>query len=138
MRKMVIWMILGLTMFIGCRSYLSYERRSSSDIPFHKRKPPSMNKAIIISTKGPQLEPTNYEIMGKVNSQIENITSLQKHCKDAIDMLRYEAEVVGADALINVSCSRDKFSAEASGTAIIFKSREEALKVLKDIKAIVE
>jgi hypothetical protein len=138
MRKMVIWMILGLTMFIGCRSYLSYERRSSSDIPFHKRKPPSMNKAIIISTKGPQLEPNNYEIMGKVNSQIENITSLQKHCKDAIEMLRYEAEVVGADALINVSCSRDKYSAEASGTAIIFKSREEALKVLKDIKAIFE
>ncbi len=138
MRKMVIWMILGLTMFIGCRSYLSYERRSSSDIPFHKRKPPSMNKAIIISTKGPQLEPNNYEIMGKVNSQIENITSLQKHCKDAIEMLRYEAEVVGADALINVSCSRDKYSAEASGTAIIFKSREEALKVLKDIEAIFE
>ena len=53
-------------------------------------------------------------------------------------MLRYEAENVGADALINVSCSSDKFSAEASGTAITFRNREQTLKVLKDIKAILE
>lgn len=138
MRKVVIWIVVGLAMFTGCRSYMSYDRHSSNDIPFHKRKPPSENKAIIISTKGPQLEPKNYEIMGKVDSKIENVSSFEKHCKDAIEMLRYQAEVVGADALINVSCSPGKYSAEAFGTAIIFKSREEALKVLKDIKAILE
>ena len=138
MRKLVIWVILGLTIFIGCRSYLSYDRRSSSDIPFHKRKPPSMNKAIIISAKGPQLEPQNYEIMGKVNSEINNLLRFQRHCKDALDMLRYETEVVGADALINVSCKKGKYSAQASGTAIIFKNREEALKVLEEIKAVLE
>jgi hypothetical protein len=138
MRKVVIWIVVGLAMFTGCTSYMAYDRHSSSDIPFHKRKPPSLNKAIIISTKGPQLEPQNYEIMGKVNSKIENVSFFQKHCKDAIETLRYEAEVVGADALINVSCSPDKYSAEAFGTAIIFKSREEALKVLQDIKAILE
>jgi len=97
-----------------------------------------MNKAIIISTKGPQLEPKNYEIMGKVNSKIENISSLQKHCKDAIEMLRYEAEIVGADALIDVSCSSNKYGAQAFGTAILFKSREEALKALNDMRAILE
>jgi uncharacterized protein YbjQ (UPF0145 family) len=53
-------------------------------------------------------------------------------------MLRYEVETVGADAVINVSCSSDKYSAEAFGTAITFKSREQALKVLKDIRAILE
>lgn len=138
MRKAAIGIVVGLALFTACRSYMSYDRHSSSDIPFHKRKPPSLNKAIIISTKGPQLEPKNYEIMGKVNSKIENISSLQNHCRDAIEMLRYEAEAHGADALINVSCSQDKYSAEAYGTAILFKSREEALKVLKDIKAILE
>jgi hypothetical protein len=53
-------------------------------------------------------------------------------------MLRYEAENVGADALINVSCSPDKYSANATGAAITFKNREQTLKVLKEIKAILE
>lgn len=131
-------MAVGVALLMGCASYLSYDRNSSSDIPFHKRKPPSLDRAIIISTNGPQLESKYYEIMGNVMSQINNITVFQKHCKDAIEMLRYEAENVGADALINVSCSSGKYSAEASATAITFKNREQALKLLKDIKAILE
>ena len=138
MRKMMILTVVGIAILTGCQSYLSYERQSTSDIPFYKRKPPSMNDAIIISTKGPQLEPQNYEIMGKVDSRVENLTIFQRHCKDAIEMLRHEAEVVGADALINVSCSRDTYSSGASGTAIKFRDREQALKVLGDIKAILE
>jgi len=138
MRKVNILMAVGVALLMGCASYLSYDRNSSSDIPFHKRKPPSLDRAIIISTNGPQLESKYYEIMGNVMSQINNITVFQKHCKDAIEMLRYEAENVGADALINVSCSSGKYSAEASGTAITFKNREHALKVLKDINAILE
>ena len=139
MRTMTIWMIAGLIMFIGCKSYMSYDRRSSSDIPFYKRKPPSMDKAIIISTQGPQLEPRDYEIMGKVNSQVANLTIFQNHCKDAIEMLRYEAEVVGADGLINVSCRKSSYGAEAYGVAIVFhKSREETLRVLRNIQAILE
>ena len=97
-----------------------------------------MNKAIIISTKGPQLEPNYYQIMGTVNSQIENVSVFQKHCKDAIEMLRYEAEAVGADALMNVSCSLDKYGASASGSAITFNNRAQALQALKDIRAILE
>jgi hypothetical protein len=135
MKKMMMLTVVGIAILIGCSSYLSYERKSTNDIPFDKRKPPSMNKAIIINSKGPQLEPKYYEIMGKVQSQADNLTILQNHCKDAIEMLRYEAEVVGADALINVSCSQEKFSANASGTAIAFKNREQALRVLQDMKA---
>jgi len=40
--------------------------------------------------------------------------------------------------LINVSCRWDINGEKASGTAIIFKNREETLRVLKDIKAILE
>jgi uncharacterized protein YbjQ (UPF0145 family) len=138
MRKIIIWIVVGMVMLTGCRSYFSYDRNSTSDIPFHKRKPPNMDKVIIISTNGPQLEPKYYEIMGNVMSQIDNITIFQNHCKDAIEMLRYEAGNVGADALIGVSCSPDKYSAEALGTAITFRNREQALKVLKDMKAILE
>ena len=138
MRRMMIWIVVGILMFIGCRSYLAYNRDSSSDIPFDKRKPLSLDKAIILSMNGPQLGPKYYEIMGKVRSHIDNVSSLENHCKDAIEMLRHEAERAGADALINVSCSSDKYSAEASGTAISFRNREEALRVLKDMKTILE
>jgi hypothetical protein len=138
MTKGIVWIVLGLAMLMGCRSYTDFARSSSSDIPFHKRRPPSMEKAIIISSKGPQLEPNQYEVLGKVKSQIENVSRFSKHCKDAIKMLRYEAENVGADALIDVSCSAEKYSAEAFGTAIIFKDREQALRALKDMKAILE
>jgi len=138
MRKMMILMVVGIAILIGCRSYSSYNRQSTSDIPFDKRKPLSLDKAIIISSKGPQLEPKYYEIMGNVSSQADNITTLQNHCKDAIELLRYEAQNVGADALINVSCSPDKYSAGASGTAITFRDRQQALKLLKDMKAILE
>jgi hypothetical protein len=51
-------------------------------------------------------------------------------------MLRYEAEIVGGDALIDVSCASGTFGASANGTVIAFKNRAEALKVLKEIKAI--
>jgi pantothenate kinase type III len=138
MRKIMILITVGITVLVGCASYLSYSRQSTNDIPFEKRKPLSLEKAIILSTKGPQLEPKFYEIIGKVRSQVENISSLQNHCKDAFDMLRYEAESVGADALIDVSCSSEKYSAQAFGTAITFTNREEVLKVLRDINAIVE
>ncbi len=122
MRKMMILAVVGITILIGCKSYMSYERKSTSDIPFYKRKPPSMDRAIIISSNGPQLEPKYYEIMGNVRSQIDNITMFQNHCKDAIETLRNEADTVGADAL----------------TAVTFKNREQVLKVLKDVKAILE
>lgn len=45
---------------------------------------------------------------------------------------------MGADAIINISCSSDTFTAKATGAAITFKNREKALKVLKEIKAILE
>ena len=138
MRKIMISIIVGIAIPVGCASYLSYERQSTSDIPFEKRKPPSLEKAIILSMKGPQLEPKFYEIMGKVRSQVENVSSLQDHCQDAFDMLRYEAERVGADALIEVSCSPEKYGAHAFGTAIAFRNREEVMKVLMDIRAILE
>jgi uncharacterized protein YbjQ (UPF0145 family) len=140
MKGMMISILLGMVMLIGCKSYLhlSVDRSSTSDIPFERRKPASANKAIIISTNGPQLEPKYYEVMGKVMSQVENMTSLENHCMDAMEMLRHEAEKVGADALINVSCTPDKYSANASGTAIAFRNSEETLKVLRDIKAVLE
>jgi hypothetical protein len=76
--------------------------------------------------------------MGNVNSKINNPRIVQKRCEEATELLRYEAGVVGADGLINVSCKWDTKGEEASGTAIIFKSREETSSVLKDIKANLE
>jgi hypothetical protein len=49
--------------------------------------------------------------------------------------LRFEAENVRGDALIDVSCTSGTFNLSANGTVITFKNPEEALKVLKDIKA---
>jgi uncharacterized protein YbjQ (UPF0145 family) len=76
--------------------------------------------------------------MGRARSEVSNVTALVSHCKDAIEMLRFEAEKVGGDALIDISCKSGTFDASASGTIILFKNREEALKVLKEIKAVLK
>jgi hypothetical protein len=138
MRKRVVCTVAILAMVIGCTSHLSFKRNSTNDIPFDRRRPPSLDQTIIIKANGPQLDPKYYEIMGKVTARIENPTALRSHCKDAADMLRYEAQTVGADALVNVSCSSDTFGASATATAIAFRNKEEALKILREIKAILE
>ncbi|HMK50870.1 MAG TPA: hypothetical protein VK551_00095 [Thermodesulfobacteriota bacterium] len=129
----------GILAFVfGCASHLTYGKSSSNDIPFHKRKAPSSEIAIIIDPKGPSLDPKYYEVMGKAESEVSNVTALEAHCKDALEMLRFETEKVGGDALIDVTCSSGTFDAKATGTIIAFKNRQEALKVLKDIKAVLK
>ena len=123
---------------IGCASHLNYDKSSRSDIPFHKRKVPSLEKAIIIDPQGPALDPKYYEVMGRAEGEVSHVSALSPHCKDAIKMLRYEAENVGGDGLIDVSCTSGTFNATAKGTVISFKNREEALKALKEIKAILK
>lgn len=123
---------------VGCASHLNYEKSSKSDIPWHKRKMPTLEKVIIIDPQGPQLDPTYYQVMGKAEGKVSHVTALLPHCKDAIEMLRYETENVGGDALIDVSCTSDAFTGTAQGTVISFKSRVEALKALKEIKAILK
>jgi len=123
---------------IGCASHLNYDKSSRSDIPFHKRKVPSLEKAIIIDPQGPALDPKYYEVMGRADSEVSNVTALVSHCKDATEMLRFEAENVGGDALIDVSCTSGTFNATANGTVISFKNRGEALKALKEIKAVLK
>lgn len=123
---------------IGCASQSNFEMSSKSDIPFYKRKVPSLEKAIIIDSKGPSLDPKYYEVMGKAESKVSDVWSLAPHCKDAIEMLRNEAETVGGDALIDVSCTSGSFNASATGTVISFYNRKQALKVLKDINAVLK
>jgi len=138
MKRKAIFFLWIFAFVIGCASHLDYDKTSKSDIPFYKRKPSSLEKAIIIDSKGPSLDPVYYEVMGKGESEVSHPSALAPHCKDAIEMLRYEAENVGGDALINVSCTSEAFKANANGTIISFKNRKEALKVLKDIKAILK
>ena len=138
MRRKAIFFVGIFAFVIGCASHLTYDKSSKSDIPFYKRKVPSLEKAIVIDPKGPLLDPKYYEVMGRADSQVSNLTALASHCNDAIEMLRYEAEKVGGDALIDVSCTSGTFDASANGTIITFKNREEALKVLKDINAVLK
>jgi hypothetical protein len=139
LRRKPVFLVLAIFVsVVGCASHLTYDKSSKTDIPFHKRKVPSLEKAIIIDPKGPSLDPKYYEVMGRADSEVSNVTVLVSHCKDAIEMLRYEAENVGGDALIDVSCTSGKFNANATGTIISFYNRNEALRVLKDIKAVVK
>ncbi len=138
MGRKAIFFVGIFTFVIGCASHLNYDKTSKSDIPFHKRKPPLMEKAVIIDPKGPSLDPAYYEVMGKAESEVSHVSALAPHCKDALEMLRYEAENVGGDALVNVSCTSESFKANATGTIISFKNRKEALRVLKEIKAILK
>lgn len=129
----------GIFLFvIGCASHLPNPNSSKSDIPFYKRKVPSFEKAIVIDPKGPSLDPKYYEVMGRADSEAGDVSSLYSSCDDAIEMLRFETEKVGGDALIDVSCTSRAFNASAKGTIITFKNRGETLKVLKDIKAVLK
>ena len=122
---------------ISCAGHLG-TLSSENDVPFHKRKVPSMENAVIIDPKGPSLDPQYYEVMGRAVSEASEVSSVVSNCKDAIERLRFEAERVGGDALIDVSCTEGKFNASANGTIIAFKNRKEALKVLKDINAVLK
>jgi len=137
MRGKTICFTVIFAFLIGCASHLNYEKSSRSDIPFYKRKPPTLEKAIIIDSNGPSLDPKYYQVMGTAEGKVSHVTALMPHCKDATEMLRYEAENVGGDALINVSCTSDTFTGTAKGTVISFYDRKEALKVLKEIKAVI-
>jgi len=137
LRRKAIFFAGIFAFVIGCASHLG-DQSSESDVPFDKRKVPSFEKAIIIDPKGPSLDPKYYEVMGRAVSEVSDVTSIYSHCEDAIERLRFEAETVGGDALINVSCTSRKFNANAEGTIITFKNREEALRVLKDIKAVLK
>jgi len=138
MRKKAIFFAGMLLFVLGCASHLNYQNTSSNDIPFDKLKMPSSEKAIVIDAKGPSLDPKYYEIMGRATAETGNVSALVSHCQDAIELLRIEAENVGGDALINVSCSGGSYGANATGTIISFKNRQEALKVLRDIKAVLK
>ncbi|MGZ3523641.1 MAG: hypothetical protein ACXU9L_02485 [Thermodesulfobacteriota bacterium] len=138
MRRKAIFFLGIFAFVVGCSSHLTYDRSSKSDIPFYKRKIPSSGKVIIIDPKGPSLDPKYYEVMGTADSEASNVLAFLPHCKHAIKMLRYEAENVGGDALIDVSCTSGTFNAIASGTVISFKNREEALEILKEIKAVLK
>jgi hypothetical protein len=138
MRRKAIFFVGIFAFIFGCASHLNSERSSTSDIPFQKRKIPSLEKAIVIDSKGPPLDPKYYEVMGTARSDVSNVTALVSHCKDAIEMLRFEAEKVGGDALIDVSCTSGRFDASANGTVITFKNRVEAFKVLKEINAVLK
>ena len=138
MRRKAIFLAGIFVFLVGCASNLNYERTSKSDIPFYKRKPPTLEKAVIIDPNGPSLDPKYYVVMGKAEGEVSHVSALSPHCKEAIKMLRYEAENVGGDALIDVSCTSGTFNATAKGTVISFKNREESLKALKEIKAILK
>jgi hypothetical protein len=137
LRRKAIFFAGIFAFVIGCASHLG-DQFSKNDIPFYKRKVPSLEKAIIIDPKGPSLDPQYYEVMGRAVSEVSHVSAFNPHCDDAIEMLRYEAEKVGGDALIDVWCTSRKFDASADGTIITFKNREEALKVLKDIGAVLK
>ncbi len=97
----------------------------------------------IISVHGPQLDPSYYAVIGTVEANKDAVTVFDKVSLETIfKMLEAEARKGGADALIQVryqrgsSTGRKVDSVWATGTAIVFKNREEALKKLKEMGAV--
>lgn len=134
MKKEVLLLLVVGSLTVGCASWGPSNTYSTNDIPLQNRKIAAY-APIIIGLKGPQLDPSYYDIMGKVKSSVDNKTIFERHCAGAIEMLRNEARSVGADALINVDCGSSHFGSGASGIAIAFKDRQESLKKLEEIKA---
>ncbi len=81
LRRKAIFFAGIFALVIGCASHLTHDKSSKSDIPFYKRKVPSLEKAIIIALKGPSLDPKYYEVMGRADSKASNVTALVSHVK---------------------------------------------------------
>lgn len=140
MKSVMVGLVLLFLFVTGCVDPRT-KRHSSNDIPVENRRAPAY-RPIIISSSGPQLDPSYYEVMGKVSSFNFSVSisllKFQGHCYKAIEMLRDESMNAGADALINVECGEGKlgFGASASGIAVAFKNRQECLIKLEEIKAV--
>jgi hypothetical protein len=93
---------------------------------------------VVISEQGPQLEPEYFEVLGTVESVVENITAFERRCIGAINLLKSEARKHGADALIHANCGEAMGSSRASGVAITFKNRNESLKRLEEVGAVIK
>jgi uncharacterized protein YbjQ (UPF0145 family) len=99
---LMLAMVLGL-LVSGCASYPESRQQvySTNSVPLSKRNI-SEYPVIIISTRGSQLIPDSYEVLGEVSSLVNNYTVFEKRGKGAVEMLRNEARQVGAHAIINV------------------------------------
>jgi len=130
----LLFLSIILLMLSGCVGG-TYQHWSTHNIS--TSLPPSQYPVIVISEQGFQLEPEYYEVLGPVESVVENITAFERRCIGAINLLKSEARKHGADALIHTHCGAAVGSARASGIAIIFKNRNESLKRLEEIGAII-
>lgn len=97
----------------------------------------------IISNAGPQLDPNYYAVIGTVEATKDATTIFGKVSLETIfDMLREKAREGGADALMQVQYRRGRASGRnvdnvwATGVAIVFRNREEALTKLKEMGAV--
>jgi hypothetical protein len=133
MRRLLFFWIIVLILS-GC---VGEQYRSTHSID--KSLPPSQYTVIVISEEGPQLEPEYYEELGTVEAAVGDMTPYLARCIGAFYLLKSEARKHGADALIHAQCGAAIIgTARASGIAIIFKDREESLKRLKEIGAILK
>ena len=98
----------------------------------------------IISEYGQGLDPGYYYVViGIVEANKEAVTVFGKVSLETVfEMLRRKARRGGADALIDIryqrgtATGRSVDSVSASGIAVVFKNRDEALKKLKDMGAV--
>jgi len=130
--------LLAMVVLVGCASWNESKQQvySTNSVPLAKRSI-SEYPVIIISTQGPQPTPDLFEILGEVRSLVNNITIFEKRGKGAVEMIRNEARQVGAHAIINVQVGETFFGASASGIAIRFKDYNEAIRLLKEMGAVV-
>ena len=133
-----ILVLLVMVVLVGCSSRNGSKQQiySTNSAPLEKRSI-SEYPIVIISTQGPQPSPDLYEILGEVESLVNNVTIFEKRGKEAVEMLRNEARQVGTHALINVQVGQTHFGSSASGIAIRFKNYDETIRLLKEIGAII-
>jgi len=114
-------LVLAMVVLAGCVRG-TYHRYSWNTVPTELRRPPT-REVVLISKGAPQLDSSTYKALGKVNSFNPNYTAFEKRCLGAVEMLRDEAQRVGADAVINIECGESLGGSYASGTAIRFTER---------------
>lgn len=138
MKKLLFLTMVLTALLAGCASWSESKQEiySTNSVPLTKRYI-SEYPVIIISTRGPQLSPDSYEVLGEISSKVNNVTVFEKRGTGAVELLRNEAKQVGAHAIINVQVGQTQFGSTASGVAIRFKNYDEAIRSLKEIGAVI-
>ncbi len=109
MAQTMLLIVLCFLFFTGCSLYRVDSKDTSSD--FYAPKDSVDQVVFLEKLKKP------YDVIGVVKGVTEGLTSRD----DVIEKMRYEAAILGADAVTDLAFENEPFRAQYTAKAVVFK-----------------